>query len=47
MTAVHVVRTRIRKLYTPQVILVRGIGDGPGRGVRYWASSDLWWTQQR
>lgn len=38
---VHVVRTRVRKLYTCQVILVRESLDGPGSGVRYWASSDL------
>jgi hypothetical protein len=38
---VHVLRTRVRKLYTCPVILVRESLDGPGSGVRYWASSDL------
>jgi hypothetical protein len=38
---VHVVRTRVRKLYTCQVILVRENLTGPVRAVRYWASSDL------
>lgn len=38
---VHVVRTRVRKLYTCQVVLVRESLDAPVRGVRYWASSDL------
>ena len=38
---VHVVRTRVRKLYTCQVILVRESLHGPLSGVRYWASSDL------
>ena len=38
---VHVVRTRVRKLYTCQVILVRESLTSPLREVRYWASSDL------
>jgi len=38
---VHVLRTRVRKLYTCQLILVRERLDGPVSGVRYWASSDL------
>src|SRR5205085_7044986 len=40
MVWVHVIRTRVRKLYTCQVILVRESLDGPVSGVRYWASSD-------
>jgi hypothetical protein len=38
---VHVVRTRIRKLYTCQLILVRESLSAPVSTVRYWASSDL------
>lgn len=38
---VHVLRTRVRKLYTCQLILVRESLNGPVSGVRYWASSDL------
>jgi DDE superfamily endonuclease len=38
---VHVVRTRVRKLYTCQLVLVRENLTGPVSGVRYWASSDL------
>lgn len=38
---VHVVRTRVRKLYTCQVVLVRTSLTGPVGEVRYWASSDL------
>ena len=38
---VHVVRTRVRKLYTCQLVVVRESLDGPVSGVRYWASSDL------
>jgi hypothetical protein len=38
---VHLVRTRVRKLYTCQLVLVRESLDGPVSGVRYWASSDL------
>lgn len=37
---VHVIRTRVRKLYTCQLVLVRESLDGPVSGVRYWASSD-------
>lgn len=38
---VHVVRTRVRKLYTCQLVLIRESRDSPVSGVRYWASSDL------
>jgi hypothetical protein len=38
---VHVVRTRVRKLYTCQVIVARFALDCPLKAVRYWASSDL------
>jgi DDE superfamily endonuclease len=38
---VHVVRARVRKLYTCQVVLVRTSLTGPVSEVRYWASSDL------
>lgn len=38
---IHVVRTRVRKLYTCQVVLVRESLDGPVKQVRYWGSSDL------
>lgn len=38
---VHVKRTRVRKLYTCQVVLVRETLTGPVSSVRYWASSDL------
>lgn len=38
---VHVVRTRVRKLYTCQVVIARFALDGPLKAVRYWASSDL------
>jgi hypothetical protein len=41
MVWVHVVRTRVRKLYTCQVVLVRESLNAPASGVRYWASSDL------
>jgi SRSO17 transposase len=37
----HVVRTRVRKLYTCQVVIARFALDGPLQAVRYWASSDL------
>jgi hypothetical protein len=37
----HVVRTRVRKLYTCQVILVRESLSGSPSAVRYWGSSDL------
>jgi SRSO17 transposase len=38
---VHVVRTRVRKLDTCQVIITRFALDCPLKAVRYWASSDL------
>jgi len=38
---VHVVRTRIRKLYTCQLVIARYALDCPLQAVRYWASSDL------
>ncbi|RPI97435.1 MAG: hypothetical protein EHM39_09495 [Chloroflexi bacterium] len=38
---VHVVRTRVRKLYTCQVVIARFALDCPLKAVRYWASSDL------
>ena len=38
---VHVVRTRVRKLYTCQVVIARFAPDCPLKAVRYWASSDL------
>jgi SRSO17 transposase len=38
---VHVVRTRVRKLYTCQLIIARYSLDCPLKAVRYWASSDL------
>jgi hypothetical protein len=38
---VHVIRTRVRKLYTCQVVLVRESLSAPVSSVRYWASSDL------
>jgi hypothetical protein len=38
---VHVVRTRVRKLYACQVIIARFALDCPLKAVRYWASSDL------
>lgn len=38
---VHVVRTRIRKLYTCQLVIARPTLDCPPDEVRYWASSDL------
>ncbi len=38
---VHVVRTRVRKLYTCQVVVARFALDCPLKAVRYWASSDL------
>lgn len=37
---VHVVQTRVRKLYTCQVVVVRESLNAPPSGVRYWASSD-------
>ena len=38
---VHVVRTRVRKLYTCQLVIARYSLDCPLKAVRYWASSDL------
>jgi SRSO17 transposase len=38
---VHVVRTRVRKLYTCQLVITRPTLDCPAKEVRYWASSDL------
>jgi hypothetical protein len=38
---VHVVRTRVRKLYSCQVVIARFALDCPLKAVRYWASSDL------
>jgi SRSO17 transposase len=38
---VHVLRTRVRKLYTCQVVIARFSLDCPLKAVRYWASSDL------
>jgi len=38
---VHVVNTRVRKLYCCQVIIVRQSLDAPLSQARYWASSDL------
>ena len=38
---VHVVTTRVRKLYCCQVVIVRQSLDAPLSQARYWASSDL------
>ena len=38
---VHVVQTRVRKLYRCQVVIVRDRLDAPLTQARYWASSDL------
>ncbi len=38
---VHVLTTRVRKLYRCQVVIVRQSLDAPLSQVRYWASSDL------
>jgi len=38
---VHVVNTRVRKLYRCQVVIVRQSLDAPLSQARYWASSDL------
>jgi hypothetical protein len=38
---VHVLRTRIRKLYTCQLVIARPTLDCPPDEVRYWASSHL------
>lgn len=37
----HVVTTRVRKLYSCQVVIVRQSLDAPLSQARYWASSDL------
>ena len=37
----HVIDTRIRKLYRCKLIIVRQDLDGPISQTRYWASSDL------
>jgi DDE family transposase len=41
MVYVHVISTRVRKLYSCQVIIVRRSLDDPISQARYWASSDL------
>ena len=38
---VHIVTTRVRKLYLCQVVIVRQSLDAPLSQARYWASSDL------
>lgn len=38
---VHVISTRVRKLYSCQVVIVRRSLDDPISQTRYWASSDL------
>jgi SRSO17 transposase len=38
---VHVVSTRVRKLYRCQVVIVRASLDAPLKEARFWASSDL------
>jgi hypothetical protein len=38
---VHVVQTRVRKLFRCQVVVVRLTLDGPVKDVRFWASSDV------
>lgn len=38
---VHVLSTRVRKLYRCQVVIVRTSLDAPHSATRYWASSDL------
>lgn len=38
---VHIVTTRVRKLYRCQVVIVRQSLDAPLSQARYWASSDL------
>jgi len=38
---VHVVSTRVRKLYRCQLIIARPALDAPASATRYWASSDL------
>ncbi len=38
---VHVLSTRVRKLYRCQVVIIRPSLDCPPKAIRYWASSDL------
>jgi len=38
---VHVLSTRVRKLYRCQVVIIRPTLDGPAKDIRSWASSDL------
>ncbi len=38
---VHVIQTRVRKLYRCQVVIARPALDAPASAPRYWASSDL------
>jgi SRSO17 transposase len=38
---VHVVATRVRKLYRCQVVIIRPTLDCPAKAIRYWASSDM------
>jgi SRSO17 transposase len=38
---VHVIATRVRKLYRCQVIIIRSSLDCPPKAMRYWVSSDL------
>jgi hypothetical protein len=38
---VHVVSTRVRKLYRCQVVIIRPSLSCPPKAIRYWASSDL------
>jgi len=38
---VHVLQTRVRKLYRCQVVIARPALDAPASATRYWASSDL------
>jgi SRSO17 transposase len=38
---VHVISTRVRKLYRCQVVIIRPSLSCPPKAIRYWASSDL------
>jgi len=38
---VHVLTTRVRKLYRCQVVIIRPSLDCPAKAIRFWASSDL------
>jgi SRSO17 transposase len=38
---VHVIATRVRKLYRCQVVIIRPTLDCPAKAIRYWASSDM------